>query len=228
MLRCIPFLLLFSATLALADDAVQSHAAISDAASQFLAGQLADHGDRATYQLARLDSRLRLAPCQQLDVKLAQGNRLIGNSSVRVVCNKGAKWSVNIPVAISIQTDYWVSARALPAGQELTENDIEQRSGDLAQLPPTVVTEYKEAIGRTLVGGTAAGAPIRSDQLRAPFTIKANEMVRVVAKGNGFEVVSEGRAMSNAGEGQQISVKMISGATVQGIARTNSTVDVRY
>ncbi|WP_158228909.1 flagellar basal body P-ring formation chaperone FlgA [Chitinimonas sp. BJB300] len=212
----------------MADEAVQSHAEISDAASQFLTAQLAIHGERATFELGRLDSRLKLAVCQQLDVKLAQGNRLIGNSSLRVVCNKGAKWSVNLPVAISIQTEYWVSARALPAGQELGPEDIEKRTGDLSQLPPSIVTDYATAIGRTLIGGAPAGAPIRNDQLRAAFTIKANEMVRVVAKGNGFEVVSEGRAMSNAGEGQQVSVKMVSGATVQGTARANSTVDVRY
>ncbi|QNM98563.1 flagellar basal body P-ring formation chaperone FlgA [Chitinimonas koreensis] len=69
---------------------------------------------------------------------------------------------------------------------------------------------------------------MRSDQLRAPFAVKANEFVKVIAQGNGFEVASEGRAMNNANEGQPVSVKMNSGATVQGIARSGGTVEIRY
>ncbi|MBL8508146.1 MAG: flagellar basal body P-ring formation protein FlgA, partial [Chitinimonas sp.] len=120
------------------------------------------------------------------------------------------------------------AARALPSGHEITETDIERRTGDLSQLPPTVVVDHVQAVGRHLFGGTPAGAPLRSDQLRAPFAVKVNEFVKVVAVGNGFEVASEGRAMGNANEGQQVSVKMISGAVVQGIARAGGTVEIKY
>lgn len=228
MLRSALLLSLLLALPTWAEEKVQSLEAISSAASDFLTEQLASYGDRASFQLGRLDKRLKLSPCQKLDVLLVQGNRLVGNTSLRVQCGKGAKWSVNLPVAISIQADYWASARALPAGHELSEADIEKRSGDLAQLPATVITDHTQAIGRTLIGGTPAAAPLRSDQLRAPFAVRVNNMVKVIASGNGFEVVSEGRALGNAAEGQQVSVKMVSGATVQGIVRADGTVDVRY
>ncbi|GAB3266259.1 flagellar basal body P-ring formation chaperone FlgA [Chitinimonas naiadis] len=219
---------MFSSVFSLAAESRQSLETVAEAAKTFLAAQLSSYGDRASFQLGKLDNRLELAPCQKLDVVLPNGNRLVGNSSVRVTCSKGAKWSVNLPVAISIQADYWVATRALPSGYELTENDMERRSGDLAQLPATVVVDHTTAVGRTLIGGTPAGAPLRIDQMRAPYAVKANEYVKVIASGQGFEVASEGRALSNANEGQQVSVKMITGATVQGIARGTGTVEIRY
>ncbi|MDN3577541.1 flagellar basal body P-ring formation chaperone FlgA [Chitinimonas viridis] len=227
MYRCL-ILILLSCSLAAAGDARQGLESLYEAANRYLTTQLASHGDRATFQLGRLDSRLTLAPCQKIDVELAQGNRLLGNTSLRIRCSKGAKWTVNLPAAITIQADYWVAARALPSGHEITESDIERRTGDLSQLPPAVVVDHVQAVGRHLVGGTPAGAPLRSDQLRAPFAVKVNDFVKVVAVGNGFEVASEGRAMGNANEGQQVSVKMVSGAVVQGIARAGGTVEIKY
>ncbi|QDQ25040.1 flagellar basal body P-ring formation protein FlgA [Chitinimonas arctica] len=221
------FLLLCSAVLGAAETR-QSLDALSEAAGRFLSTQLANYGERASFQLGRLDNRLELAPCQKLDVQLPQGSRLVGNTSLRIACGKGAKWVVSLPVAISIQADYWVATRALPAGHELTENDIERRSGDLSQLPSGVIIDHTLAIGRTLLGGTPAGAPLRGDQLRPPFAVKANEFVKIVATGNGFEVASEGRAMANANEGQQVSVKMVTGAVVQGVARAGGTVEIKY
>lgn len=228
MLRSTPLLCLLLAVLVQADEKVQSLDAINSAASQFLSAQLAAYGDKASFQLGKLDKRLKLSSCSSLSVLLPQGNRLVGNTSVRVMCSQGARWSVNLPVAVSIQTAYWVSTRALPAGHELGDADMEMRSGDLAQLAPTVITEAEQALGRTLIGGLPASAPLRSDQLRAPFAVRNNEVVKVIASGNGFEVASEGRAMGNASEGQTVSVKMASGAVVQGIARAGGRVDVRY
>lgn len=224
----IPPVLALGCLFALAEPAHQDLAAISDAASGFLSTQLASYGERATFQLGKLDNRLGLQACAKLDVQLPPGNRLAGNTSLRVKCLKGANWTVNLPVAISIQADYWVAARALPNGYEVTEADIEKRSGDLGQLPPNAVVDYTQAIGHTVVGGVPVGAPLRADMLRAPFAVKANEMVKVLAHGNGFEVASEGRAMANANDGQPVKVKMISGAVVQGTAHDGGMVEIKY
>lgn len=206
----------------------QDFDAISNAAARFLAEQLAGYGERVSFQLGKLDNRLVLPACAKLDVQVPAGNRLVGNTSVKVKCDKGASWAVNLPVAISIQADYWVAARALPNGYEVTENDIEKRTGDLAQVPAGAVLDYTQAIGRTIVGGVPAGAPLRTDALRAPYAVKVNEVVKVLAHGAGFEVASEGRAMGNANEGQSVRVKMASGAVVQGTAHDGGMVEIKY
>ncbi|WP_374357324.1 flagellar basal body P-ring formation chaperone FlgA [Chitinimonas sp.] len=209
-------------------DRYQDAGAIAEAASRFIGEQLANYGSRASFQLGKLDSRLNLAPCAKIDVVLPAGNRLIGNTSVQIKCGKGAKWAVNLPVAISIQTDYWVAARPLINGSEISESDIEKRSGDLGQLPANAVLDYAQAVGHTLVGGIPAGAPLRLDLLRPPFAVKINEVVKVLAHGTGFEVASEGRALGNANEGQAVRVKMASGAIVQGTAREGGLVEIKY
>jgi flagella basal body P-ring formation protein FlgA len=201
---------------------------IDAAVRTYLGQQLASYGPRARVDVGRLDHRLNLKPCDKLTVQLPAGNRLVGNTSVQVRCARPGGWTVAVPVAISIETEYWVAARALPSGYELTEADLERRTGDLAQLPAGVITDRTQAIGRAVVGGVAAGAPLRSDLLRAPFLVRANTPVRVLARGNGFEVSSEGRALANAGEGQSVSVRMVSGSVVQGVVRSDGVVEIRY
>lgn len=224
----IPLVIAFGCLFAQAADKHEDLDAISDAATHFLTTELGSYGDRANFRLGRLDNRLGLPACAKLDVQLPAGNRLVGNTSLRVKCAKGANWAVNLPVAISIQSDYWVTSRTLPNGHEITESDIEKRTGDLGQLPPNAVVDYTQAIGRTLQGGAPAGAPLRADMLRAPYAVKANEMVKVLAHGSGFEVASEGRAMANASDGQPVKVKMISGAVVQGTAHDGGMVEIKY
>ena len=226
--RVLPILLLLVSHLAWAADAHQSLDAVVEAANNFVAQQLAPYGDKATFQLGRLNGRLTLPPCSKLEAMLANGNRLVGNTSVQVKCMKGANWSVNIPVAVTIQAQYWVATRPLAPNHEINETDIEQRSGDLSQLPPTVVMDYAAAVGHTLLSGVPAGGPLRTDQLRPPFVVKQNEFVKVLAHGEGFEVASEGKALGNANTGQTVSVKMASGAIVQGTAREDGSVDIRY
>jgi len=202
--------------------------ALYEAAQQFLSAQLASYGDKATYELGKLDNRIVLAACAKIDVQLPPGNRLLGNSVLKIQCAAGARWALSLPVAISVQSDYWVAARPLPGGYEVAENDLERRSGDHAQLPPSAITDLSQAVGRTVIGGIAAGAPLRSEALRPPYAVKANDFVKVIARGEGFEVASEGRAMGNANDGQMVSVKMASGNIVKGLARAGGLVEVHF
>lgn len=221
---------LLVAALALTTQAAerQSLEAINEAVRQFVQAQLANYGDRATFQLGRLDNRLQLAACAQLDPQIPKGGRLIGNTNVTVRCVKGARWTVTVPVAISVHAEYWVTTRPLPSGHEITAADLEKRSGDLGQVSGNAITDSSLAIGRNLVGGAPAGTPLRSDMLRASFVVRANDFVKVIAHGSGFEVATEGRALANAAEGQQVGIRMNSGAVVQGTARADGSVEIKY
>ncbi len=222
-----PALMALASPIAHADDQ-QDVAAIVAAANDYLANELRTYGNKAQFQVGKIDQRLILPRCEKIEVSLPSGNRLVGNSSVKVRCAQGANWAVNVPVSISLTAPYLVASRPLPSGHVMTEADFQKREGELSQLPPTVVLDPQLAIGRTLVGGLAVGAPLRSDQLRAAFAVKANEFVKVIAHGNGFEVTSEGRALANAAEGQKVSVKMASGSTVHGVAKSEGVVEIQY
>ena len=85
-----------------------------------------------------------------------------------------------------------------------------------------------QAVGRTVRFGIAAGQPLRSDQLIAPWAVQQGQTVKTVSRGGGFNVSSEGRALNNAQEGQVVQVRTPSGQTVSGIARAGGIVEIRY
>ena len=74
--------------------------------------------------------------------------------------------------------------------------------------------------------GRAAGQALRGDLLVAPWAVQQGQTVRTVARGPGFSVSSEGRALNNAADGQLVQVRTPSGQTVSGVARANGVVEI--
>jgi len=70
--------------------------------------------------------------------------------------------------------------------------------------------------------------PLRQDSLRALPVVQQGQIVRLVSIGDGFRVSAEGRAISNAGEGQIAQARTASGQIVSGIAKMGGTLEVNY
>jgi flagella basal body P-ring formation protein FlgA len=100
--------------------------------------------------------------------------------------------------------------------------------GDLAGLPNGIVTDMAQAVGRSPTVSLPAGTPLRMDNLKSKPVVLQNQTVRVVSGGNGFSVSAEGRALTNAGEGQVVKVRTPSGAILSGTAREGGIVDVAF
>jgi flagella basal body P-ring formation protein FlgA len=84
------------------------------------------------------------------------------------------------------------------------------------------------AIGKTVIIGASTGQAFRHDMLRAPQVIQQGQTVKLMAKGNGFQVTSEGKALANATLGQMVSVRTQSGQVISGIAKQNGVVEVNF
>lgn len=175
-----------------------------------------------------IDPRLLLPACNMPEVFLPTGNRLWGNTTVAVRCVSATPWTIYVPVSVKIVTQVAVAARPLAAGQIISQADISLQSGDLSQMPSSVILDTAQIIGRTLVSSAPSGQPFRPDMLRTPQVIQQGQTVKLVAKGNGFQVSSEGKALANANLGQVISVRTQSGQVINGIARENGTVEVNF
>lgn len=181
---------------------------------------------KVTYTIGQLDTRTQLSACDAFEPFLPAGSKLWGKATVGVRCLGPSSWTVYVPVQVRITGDYLIAARTLPAGYVLGAGDITTRSGDLGNLPANIVTDEKQAIGRTVKNGFAAGQALRGDLLIAPLAVLQGQTVRTVARGLGFSVSSEGRALNNAAEGQLVQVRTPSGQTVSGIARANGVVEI--
>ena len=181
-----------------------------------------------SHSIGRLDTRTQLSPCDAFEPFQPTGSRLWGKTTVGVRCLGPSAWTVYVPVQVRVSGNYLVAARTMPAGHVLGIDDIVARNGDLGTLPPNIVIDDRQAVGKTVKFGIAAGQALRGDQLIAPIVVQQGQNVKTIANGAGFSVSSEGRALNNATEGQRVQVRTTSGQTVSGIARANGVVEISY
>jgi flagella basal body P-ring formation protein FlgA len=200
---------------------------VIDTAERYVRLQTQGLPGQVRITMGRLDVE-RLPPCSAHEAYSPPGTRLSGRTHIGVRCLGPNIWSVLVPVQIAVTGNYVVTTRPLSAGQAIQPGDVATLSGDIASLPTGIISTPEEAVGKTLRNALAAGQPLRGDQLVAPLVIRQGQTVRVISRGTGFAVSSEGRALTNAYEGQVVQVRMTSGQTISGIALGDGSVEISF
>lgn len=206
----------------------QDRNALRQSVEQFLQTQAAGLPGKAGIAVGAIDARLNLPACAALEPFFPNGSRAWGKTTVGVRCNAPAPWTVYVAATVRVQGSYYSAAAPLAQGRALGPNDIVKTSGDLTALPPGIVTDPSQAVGRTLVMSLAAGTPLRQDALRSRQAVQQGQIVRVVSNGPGFSVSTEGRALANGAEGQLVQARTAGGQVVSGIAKAGGVVSVTY
>lgn len=201
---------------------------VKEAVEAFLQAQTVGLPGRVSHTVGSLDAHNRLAPCSGFEVSLPAGARTWGRTNVTVRCVAEANWSIFLPVHIRVIADYLITAMPLAQGQTITAADLARREGDLSDLPAGILTDERQAVGRTAALPIAAGRPLRADMLRQPVVVQQNQTVKVVSRGAGFQVANEGRALTSGTEGQIIQVRLPSGQVVSGAARAGGIVEIGF
>lgn len=179
---------------------------------------------RLQAQLGRLDGRLRLAPCAEVEVYTP--TRLWGSSHLGMRCIQGAtRWSVTLPVQVQVMGPAWVLRANVPAGQALKDQDLERREVDLAEDgSPVLATDGWD--GQVTARSLRAGQTLRQNMLRAAKVFTSGTQVRVLVQGSGFQVSTQGRAMSVGVVGQVTQVRMDNGRVMNATVVDARTVRV--
>lgn len=193
---------------------------------RYLTAQTQGLPGKVSTSVGQLDPRTQLAPCSALEPFTLPGSRLWGKATVGVRCLGPANWTIYVPVQVRVTGSYVVTVRPIAAGQPLSSDDLSVRQADLTNLPPSVLTDPRQGVGKTLKNGLGSGQPVRSDLLVAPYVIQQGQDVRLVSKGSGFSVSNEGKALNNASEGQIARARTAGGQTVSGIARTGGIIEI--
>jgi flagellar basal body P-ring formation protein FlgA len=201
---------------------------LNETLNDYLRSQTQGLPGKVTYSISPLDARSRLSACDAFEPFLPSGSKLWGKATVGVRCLGPSTWTIYVPVQVNVSGNYLVSARSMPPGYVLGESDVVVRSGDLSTLPTNVVTELSQAAGKTIKNGLAAGQPLRSDQLIAPWAVQQGQNVTTISNGPGFTVSSVGKAPTNAVAGQVVQVRTDSGQIVTGIARPGGIVEIAH
>ncbi len=205
--------------------AQNSDLVVRKAVDDYLQVQIKGLPGKASYSIDTIQTG-NLPVCQQIEVATPPGARPWGRSSVSVRCLSGANWSLLVPVRIHVVSSYLVSARSIGPGQTLTASDVVTQSGDLSELPNGILSDPAQAIGQVSRSALPAGRPLRGDMLKAQTVIQQGQSVKVIARGRGFEVANEGRALNNAVVGQVVQIRLANGQVVSGVAEPGGSVEI--
>ena len=201
----------------------QDHAQIRDTVTAFVRAQTQAIPGKVTIQVSEIDRRTVLPACPSLEAFMPPGTQLNGNSSVGVRCTAQHNWSLFVPVNVKINVNMLIAQKVLQQGQTLRAEDIGSLSSDTLQ--PGTLTDPALAVGKIMKYSLAAGQILRQDMLRAPYTVKQGQTVRLKVSGSGFRVSSEGLALANAAEGDTTTARTASGQIVSGVVK-GGTVEI--
>jgi flagellar basal body P-ring formation protein FlgA len=210
-----------------------SAAVLDDALSQRVqslaseASKQAAPGLRVEVRVGQLDSRLKLAPCANVQPYVHAGMKLWGNARIGLRCaDAGVRWNVFLPVTVDVYGPGLVAAAALPAGTVLGAADLKPGTVNLSASPSAALATTELAIGRALARPLSPGDTLRDADLRARQWFAAGDNVRIVAGGSGWRIHGEGQALNPGLEGQTVRVRTESGRIVSGIATGDRMVEV--
>ena len=182
---------------------------------------------RMEVSVGALDARLRLAPCAKVEPFVPPGTRLWGKSRLGLRCVDGAsRWSVFLPVTVKAFGPAWVAKSSVSAGTLLSLDDAMEAEVDWAEEASPVAALPEQWIGQVATRSWAAGQTIRQSMVKAPQVFQAGAQIRVVAQGPGFQVSSDGQALTAGVVGQAARVRVEGGRMMSGVVQDARTVRV--
>lgn len=206
----------------------QDPAVVRQIAEQFLQAQTRGLPGHVSISVNKLDSRLDLAACAAPQAFMPTGSKVWGKTTVGIRCTVPTPWTVYIQAKVSVVAAYVVTAAPLAQGQLVSATDLATMQGDLTTLPVGIITDATQAIGRTVTMSLQAGTALRQDSLRSVPAVQQGQTVRLVSIGPGFQVSSEGQALTSASEGQLVQARTQAGQMIRGIAKAGGVVEVSY
>ena len=195
----------------------QSHNEIHETAAAFARAQTKAIPGKVSIQVGDIDKRVTLPACPKLEAFLPPGARLNGNSSVGVRCISQQNWTIFVQVSVKISINILTTNKTIQQGQTVQAEDLGSLSSE--SLQPGAMTDPAQAIGKIMKFGVGTGQILRYDMLRAPYTVKQGQSVKVQVLGSGFKVASEGQALSNAADGDTTTARTASGQIVSGTVK---------
>ncbi|AOZ51711.1 flagellar basal body P-ring formation chaperone FlgA [Chromobacterium vaccinii] len=181
----------------------------------------------ATWTLGQLDRRLAVPACKAPKADWATPGVTTGSTFVAVSCQE-LGWSFRIPVRINEKRLGVVLNRAMAAGETIGGDDVRVVDISNPALASNVLTDASQAVGQVLRTGAPAGVWLRNFMVRAPYLVRSNQRVKVLAQGDGFSAEAEGTALANAAQGEQISVRLSTGRVVRGAVQADGSVAVVF
>lgn len=184
-------------------------------------------GLRLDVSVGELDARLKLAPCGNVEFYQPAGARLWGKTRVGVRCVDGmARWNVSMPATVRATGLAWVLRNPVSVGTSISEKDVVQAEVDWAAESDPVLSERSQWNGQTAARSLVAGQTLRRSMVKPAQVFQVGSVVRVTAQGAGFQISSEGQALTVGVIGQVARVRMDNGRVSTGVVIDTRTVRI--
>lgn len=182
---------------------------------------------RLEVKVGSLDSRLKLAPCGNVEPYLPPGARLWGRTRIGLRCVDGiSRWNVSMPVTVNAFGNAWVVKGTLAAGTILGEDDVIEAEVNWAEENNAILLAPELWVGQTTTRTLTTGQAIRQGMVRPAQVFQAGAQVRVVAQGPGFQISSDAQALSAGVVGQPARIRMENGKVSSGTVLDMRTVKI--
>jgi flagella basal body P-ring formation protein FlgA len=182
---------------------------------------------RLEVKVGSLDSRLKLAPCGNVEPFLPPGSRLWGRTRVGLRCVDGmSRWNVSLPVTVNAYGKAWVIKTPVASGATVTEEDVVEAEVNWAEESSPVVRDRSLWVGQIAARQLLTGQTLRQGMVKPAQVFQAGAQVRVLAQGSGFQISSEAQALSAGVVGQVARVKMENGRVSSGVVLDTRTVKI--
>jgi flagella basal body P-ring formation protein FlgA len=182
---------------------------------------------RMEVSVGALDPRLQLAPCAKVEPYMPPGTRLWGKSRLGLRCLTGAtRWNVFLPVTVKALGRAWVAKSNVAAGTVLTAADAMEAEVDWAADASPVVANMENWVGQVAARSWVAGQTVRQAMVKPAQVFQAGTQIRVLAQGVGFQVLSDGQAVTAGVVGQPAKVRLDSGRVMSGVVQDARTIVV--
>jgi flagella basal body P-ring formation protein FlgA len=225
MSRLKPFLFL-ALVLGLSSAYGQVPLEIDRAVKSAVLSQLTDPANKVGVEYLNTKNKVPTCP-GGVKINLPQNTKIWGRINLELQCTSGANWTMNLPSRVIINGEYLIAARAIQGNSRIFAQDVSVAQGDLGELPEGFAQKAEQVIGRQAIRPIQPGGLITLNNLKNIAVIKAGDPIRIQVLGDGFEATGNGTALSAAGIGDQIRVKLSSGKQAQGRVVSEGLVTIK-
>jgi flagella basal body P-ring formation protein FlgA len=110
-----------------------------------------------------------------------------------------------------------VAARKIPRGRRLSASDVEVAKIEQSLAGEDSLSSVEEAVGLLAARTIQAGKALRAESLTLPPVVRRGERMTVVLAGNGFQILTMGRALEDGATDEIVRVRLQSRKIVKAV-----------
>jgi flagellar basal body P-ring formation protein FlgA len=210
--RILPWLaasVLATATLVAAGSEIEPVEHILETARTFLTESLdADQHAETQIEIGRLDSRLRLAHCDEpLTAQFAPGSRAQGSTTVNIRCSIPVAWSVFVPARVERYSQVVIASKPLARLQVLQPNDVRLERTETSKLASGYFEDPAAIMGMRARRAVTAGQVLTPHHVTQQMLVERGQQVTLFSAKPGLTVRMSGEALEDGVAGQRIRVR---------------------